>query len=149
MIVFADTSALFALLVHDDYMYVRARANFEHFVENNTPLLTSSYVLLETLTLLQRRVSLEAVWDFNHKIMPILDVVWADERWHNQALQRLHAERSRGVSLTDCLSFEIMEARGITNAFTFDSHFTERGFEMVAFHDLDTYGAGGKNPTGS
>jgi uncharacterized protein len=147
MIVFADTSALFALLVHDDYMHVRAKANFEHFVENNTLLLTSSYVLLETLTLLQRRVSLEAVWDFNHKIMPILDVIWADDRWHTQALQRLHAERSRSVSLTDCLSFEIMETRTITAAYTFDSHFSERGFEIAAFHDLDTDETGGRNST--
>ena len=137
MIVFADTSALFALLVHDDFMHVRARANFEYFVQNNTRLLTSSYVLLETLTLLQRRVSLEAVWDFNRKILPILDVVWADEGWHGRALQRLHVERDRNLSLTDCLSFEIMEAREIKTAYTFDRHFTERGFEMAAFHDLD------------
>ena len=33
MIVFADTSALFALLVSDDYMHARARANFAHFIE--------------------------------------------------------------------------------------------------------------------
>jgi predicted nucleic acid-binding protein len=133
MIVFADTSALFALLVRDDYMHVRARANFEYFVQNDTLMLTSSYVLLETLTLLQRRVSLEAVWDFNRKTLPILDVVWANEAWHSRAVQRLHTERSRGLSLTDCLSFEIMEAREITVAFTFDRHFTERGFEMSAF----------------
>ena len=133
MIVFADTSALFALLVRNDDMHIRARANFEYFVENNTLLLTSSYVLLETVTLLQRRVSLEAVWDFNRKIMPILDVVWVDERWHTQALQRLQAERSRSVSLTDCLSFEIMEVREITTAYAFYYHFTERGFEIAAF----------------
>ncbi len=136
MIVFADTSALFALLVADDYMHVRARANFARFMEENTQLLSSSYVLVETLTLLQRRVSLEAVWDFNRKIMPILDVVWADERWHIQAMQRLQVERSRNASLTDCLSFEIMEVRGITTAFTFDKHFAERGFDIAAFHDL-------------
>ncbi len=148
MIVFADTSALFALLVRDDFMHVRARANFDYFVENNTRLLTSSYVLLETLTLLQRRVSLEAAWDFERKIMPILDVVWVDERRHTQAMQRLHTERSRSVSLTDCLSFEIMEAEQITTAFTFDAHFTERGFEMAAFHDLDAGREGGENPKG-
>lgn len=137
MMVFADTSALFALLVYDDYMHIRARLNFEHFVQSNTRLLTSSYVLLETLTLLQRRVSLEAVWDFSRKIVPVLDFVWVDEGWHSRAMQRLHVERNRSVSLTDCLSFEIMEAREITTAFTFDRHFTERGFEMAAFHDLD------------
>jgi uncharacterized protein len=137
MIVFADTSALFALLVHDDFMYVRAKANFQYFVQNNARLLTSSYVLLETLTLLQRRVSLEAVWDFNRKILPLLDVVWADEGWYGRALQRLQVERDRNLSLTDCLSFEIMESREIKTAYTFDRHFTERGFEMAAFHDLD------------
>ena len=78
MRVFADTSALFALLVHDDDMHEHAKANFEYFMANQTQLLTSSYVLLETLTLLQRRVNQEAVWDFNHKIMPLLEVVWAD-----------------------------------------------------------------------
>jgi predicted nucleic acid-binding protein len=133
VIVFADTSALFALLVRDDSMHDRARANFAHFVENNTQLLTSSYVLVETLTLLQRRVGIEAVWEFNRRILPILDVVWADERWHIQAMQRLHAERGRSASLTDCLSFEIMEVCGIYTAFTFDSHFIESGFEMAAF----------------
>lgn len=137
MIVFADTSALFALLVRDDLMHVRARLNFDYFAENDTRLLTSSYVLLETLTLLQRRVSLDAVWDFSRKIMPVLDIVWVDENWHSRAMQRLHVERSRGVSLTDCLSFEIMEAREITTAFTFDRHFGERGFEAAAFHELD------------
>lgn len=138
MTVFADTSALFALLVQDDSMHVRAKLNFEHFAQVNTSLLTSSYVLLETLTLLQRRVGLDALWGFNRKIFPILNIVWVDEAWHGRAVERLHSERNRGVSLTDCLSFEIMEARDIGTAFTFDRHFTERGFEIAAFHDLDT-----------
>ena len=64
MIVFADTSALFALMVSDDFMHVRAKLNFEYFDEHDVRLLTSSYVVLETLALLQRRVGLMAVADF-------------------------------------------------------------------------------------
>jgi predicted nucleic acid-binding protein len=139
MMVFADTSALFALLVQDDYMHVRAKLNFEHLAQNDARLVTSSYVLLEAITLLQRRVSLKAVWDFNRKIQPLLEVVWADDNWHSRAVHRLQVENSRSVSLTDCLSFEIMEAMGIKTAFTFDRHFTERGFEMAAFHGLDEH----------
>ena len=131
MIVFADTSALYALLVRDDTMHEGANANFQHLMEKNARMITSSYVLLETLTLLQRRVSFEAVWDFHHKIMPLLEVVWVDENWHSRAMQRLQAERKRSLSLTDCLSFEIMEAREISMAFTFDSHFTQRGFDLA------------------
>ncbi len=44
------TFVLFALLAHDDYMHVRARGNFEHFMEYETLLLTSSYVIIETPT---------------------------------------------------------------------------------------------------
>jgi predicted nucleic acid-binding protein len=140
MNIFADTSGFFALLVHNDHMHVRARLNFEYFAENNARLLSSSYVLLETLTLLQRRIGLESVWDFNAKIVPLLDIVWVDESWHNRALQRLQLNSRRNLSLTDCLSFEIMEAQEITIAFTFDSHFEEQGFTIAAFHDLSDPG---------
>lgn len=59
------------------------------------------------------------------------------ETWHTRAVQRLHVENSRGVSLTDCQSFEIMEAMEIRTAFSFDRRFTAKGFEQAAFHDLD------------
>ena len=63
MIVFGDSSGFFALLVHDDFMHVRAKLNFDHFAAHDMQLVTSSYVLLETLSLLRRRVGMEAVWD--------------------------------------------------------------------------------------
>jgi uncharacterized protein len=134
--VFADTSAFFALLVDDDCMHVRAKLNFEYFALNNFQLLTSSYVLLETLTLLQRRVGIGAASDFDRRIVPVLDVIWVDEAWHSFAMRRLQIEQSRLVSLTDCLSFEIMEQRDIACAFTFDKHFAERGFDIAEFHGL-------------
>ncbi len=139
MIIFADTSALFALLVHNDYMHIRARANLDYFSTHDVRLLTSSYVILETVALLQRRVSLAAVSDFQMKIQPLLDVIWVDAEWHAKAMQRLLARADRALSLVDCLSFEIMEARGLTTAYTFDKHFEENGFTIAAFHDLDRF----------
>lgn len=138
MIVFADSSALFALLVRDDLMHVRARENFSYFASHGVQLLTSSYVLVETVALLQRRIGLDPVRDFNGRILPLVEVVWVDARWQNLAMQRLLTQGRKGVSLVDCVSFEIMEAREITEAFTFDRHFEENGFHMAAYHDLDT-----------
>lgn len=137
MIVFADTSGFFALLAHDDYLHVRAKLNFTHFSTNDVRLLTSSYVLLETFALLHRRIGLDAVADFQTKIVPLLDIVWVDADWNARALQRLFAIGRREVSLVDCLSFEIMEARNLQTAFSFDKHFEENGFTLAAFHDLD------------
>lgn len=137
MIVFADTSALFALLVRDDLMHIRAKENFAYFAEHGVQLLTSSYILVETVALLQRRIGLAPVHDFNAKILPLLEIVWADAEWHGRALQRLLAQNRRNVSLVDCLSFEIMEAREITEAYTFDQHFVDNGFTIAAFHHMD------------
>jgi predicted nucleic acid-binding protein len=89
-------------------------------------------VLLETLALLQRRVSLAAVSDFQMKIQPLIDVIWVDEGWHARAMRRLLAEDDQSLSLVDCLSFEIMEAKALDTAFAYDSHFDEQGFVLAA-----------------
>lgn len=131
MNIFADTSGLFALLVKNDYMYVRARENFKYFAENNVQLVTSSFVLLETTALLQSRIGLAPVNDFNIKILPLLQIVWVDDKWYAKAVQRLLAQNNRDISLVDYLSFEIMEALQIECAFAFDKHFEENGFTTV------------------
>ncbi|MBW2067096.1 MAG: PIN domain-containing protein [Deltaproteobacteria bacterium] len=137
MRVFADTSGLFALLVRNDLMHVRAKLNFQYFAEHDAHLLTSSFVVVETLALLQRRVGLEAVYDFQLKITPLLEVLWIDKDWYTRGIQRLFALNNSNISLVDCLSFEIMESRAITCAFSFDEHFEEYGFSLAAFHNLD------------
>jgi predicted nucleic acid-binding protein len=137
MIVFADTSALFALLVRDDRMHLKARKNFAWFAAQGVQLITSSYVLVETIALLQRRIGLPAVNDFNAKIAPVLEIVWVDAVWHNQAIQRLITQGRGDLSLVDCLSFEIMEAREIRVAYAFDRHFSDNGFSLAAYNDID------------
>jgi len=138
MMIFADTSGLFALLVKNDLMHVRAKLNFVYFARHRVQLLTSSFVLVETAALLQRRVGLEAFHDFQSKIMPLLDMIWVSSDRYTRAIQRFFALNNRKISLVDCLSFEIMESREITHAFTFDKHFPENGFTIAAFHDLDS-----------
>ena len=139
MKIFADTSGLFALLVKNDYMHVRAKLNFAYFAKHRVRLLTSSFVLVETTALLQRRVGLAAVHDFQLKIIPLLDIIWVNGDWYTRAIQRLFALNNRNISLVDCLSFEIMESREITHAFSFDRHFPENGFAIATFHDLDLH----------
>ena len=131
MILFVDTSAIFALLVRDDAMHVHAKEEFARLADQSAHLMTSSYVLVESTALLQRRVGLQAVHDFNTKIVPLLDVIWTDARWHARAVERLLAQSDKNLSLVDCLSFEIMEARDISTAYTFDKHFAEHGFQVT------------------
>jgi predicted nucleic acid-binding protein len=137
MNIFADTSGLFALLVKNDYMHIRARENFNYFAGQSVQLVTSSFVLVETIALLQRRIGLAPVHDFNAKLLPLLDIVWVNDKWYTRAMQRLFAQNNRDVSLVDCLSLEIMDSLEIECAFAFDRHFEENGFTIAAFHNLD------------
>jgi predicted nucleic acid-binding protein len=131
VIVFADTSGLFAFLVRDDFMHGRARSIFQSFAKSDTRLLTSSYLLVETTALLQRRVGIDAVHEFNFTLLPLLDVVWVDEYWHERAINRLITSGHKKLSLVDFLSFVIMESRNIRTAFSFDTHFEKNGFLLA------------------
>ncbi|MEE8481514.1 MAG: PIN domain-containing protein [Desulfobacterales bacterium] len=137
MRIFADTAGLFALLAKNDYMHIRAKQNFAYFAQHRAQLVTSSFVLIETTALLQRRVGLAAVHDFQSKIIPLLEIIWVNGDWYTRAIRRLFALNNRNISLVDCLSFEIMESEEITTVFSFDKHFAENGFVIAAFHDLD------------
>ncbi|MDZ7700528.1 MAG: hypothetical protein U5R49_27570 [Deltaproteobacteria bacterium] len=61
-------------------------------------------------------------------------------RLDNLAMSRLLAQNQKDLSLVDCMSFEIMEAREITEAFTFDRHFEEQGFTIADYYHLDAAG---------
>ena len=59
--VFADTSALYALLVETDDNHEAAHATASSLRGQDANLVTSSFVVLETVTLLQSRIGVEAV----------------------------------------------------------------------------------------
>ncbi|MBK7551773.1 MAG: PIN domain-containing protein [Syntrophaceae bacterium] len=74
MRVFIDTSAFYALLDRDDDNHARARNAWTDILEAGAVAVTSSYVLVETVALMQSRVGMEAVRAFEEAIVPVLHV---------------------------------------------------------------------------
>lgn len=131
MSVFADTSGLYALLVgsedgHDDLVHA-----FGDVLTGNRVLWTTSYVLIETIALLQSRVGLEPVRDFDEHLFPLLSVEWVSEDLHRRGARRLSRENRRRLSLVDCVSFEFMRQQGIGDVLGLDRHFEEAGFRLL------------------
>jgi len=62
--IFVDTSAFYALLDRDDRNHQKAKKKWAEILEATPALVTSNYVLVETLALLQSRLGLEAVRGF-------------------------------------------------------------------------------------
>ena len=129
--VFVDTSALYALLDRDDENHVEASKIWACLLERERPLLTHSYVLVETFALVQRRLGLEAVRALHQDLIPVLGIVWVDQglHLHRAAVETLMASGSRSVSLVDRVSFILMQRRGIREAFAFDDDFPKEGFK--------------------
>lgn len=131
MSVFVDTSALYALLVATEAHHGAVRLEFERLAASARPLVTTSYVLVETAALLQHRIGLAPVRDFDERIVPLLAVRWVSEALHGRGMRRLLQADRRHLSLVDCVSFETMRAEGLTVAFALDQHFAETGFRLV------------------
>lgn len=128
MSVFVDTSALLAVLHAGDENHARAARAFRALLESKLDLVTTSYVLVETLALLQHRFGLAAVRGFQDDVAPVLDVVWVDAELHAEGTAALLTAGRRELSLVDCISFACMRRQGLTRAFHFDRHFKEQGF---------------------
>ena len=130
--VFVDTSALFALLVETDENHEAARTVVPSLRDQHADLVTSSFVVLETVTLLQSRIGIAAVRILYRDLLPLLKVAWIDEDLLHRAMSALLASSRRRVSLTDWSSITLMRERGIAHAFAFDDDFARQGFELVS-----------------
>lgn len=129
--VFVDTSAFYAVLVRTDPNHPAAVGCFRDLVAQGRPLATTSFVVHETLALLQSRLGLPAVRDWEERLEPLLEIVWVEEALYREGLRWLLAARRPGVSLTDWTSFVCMEQRGWQQAFAFDEDFARQGFATI------------------
>jgi predicted nucleic acid-binding protein len=131
MVTFADTSGLYALLDAENVAHRLVAEAWAALRQANAPVVTSSYVLLETVSLVQSRLGLGPVRDLVGEIAPILMVEWTDDETHDAGVAALLSANRRNLSLVDCVSFEVMRRLGIRRAFTLDEHFRGQGFEVV------------------
>lgn len=131
MSVFADTSGLYALLVGSEDSHAEMLEAFRSILAAERQLWTTSYVLVETIALLQRRVGLEPVRDLDEHIVPLLSVSWVSETLHRRAMRRLSRENRRQLSLVDCVSLELMRRQGISDVLGLDRHFVEAGYRLL------------------
>ena len=128
---FVDTSAFLAVLGKDDDNHARARTAWSELLEQRATLVTSSYVLAETVAVVQHRMGLDAVRVFHYDVYPVLTIEWVGGGLHDNGVGGVLAARRRNLSLVDCVSFEVMRQRGIRQVFAFDKHFEEQAFDVI------------------
>lgn len=129
--IFLDTSAVYALADRGDARHEEARELFESVLARGEVLVTHSYVLVESLALLQHRLGSAPAIKFARSVSGF-EILWVDQPLHTEALRRWIRSSKRRVSFVDEVSFLVMKSRGIPVAFAFDRDFEDRGFRLLA-----------------
>lgn len=130
MTAFVDTSAIYALLDRSDEGHSRAVRGHEAVLGEE--LVTHSYVVVETVAIVQRRLGAAATGRLIEDFLPALRVVDVDARLRIRATTAFRASVSSGVSLVDRTSFKVMRELDITRAFALDADFATAGFVLIS-----------------
>jgi predicted nucleic acid-binding protein len=130
--VFVDTSALIVFLDGDDPGHGVCRDTWRRAVLEGEGLVTTDYVVLETVAVAQRRWGLDAVRTLVDEYLPLIEVGSVSPEDRAAALSALLVAGRRGLSLVDCVSFTVMRRMGIRDYLGLDPHFEEQGFTRYA-----------------
>jgi len=131
--VFLDTSYAIALSSRNDFFHNRAIELADQVRAAGIRLVTTRAIILEIGNALSkqryRRAAVKPLdalkADSTVEILPLSEQLY-ERAW------RLYRERAdKEWSLTDCVSFVVMQERGLTEAFTADEHFQQAGFQAL------------------
>lgn len=62
---------------------------------------------------------------------PSTELILGDAALFDAGWRYFQQYQDKQYSLTDCISFVVMQQRGISTALAFDNHFTQAGFQKL------------------
>ena len=133
--IFVDTGAWIALLNRRDQHHEDAVVVFNDLRQQQIRLLTTDYIIDETVTRLRydtnHSLAVEFLERFERLIETgLLSVVEIDNAVFQEAKALFCQYDSAPLSFTDCTSFVIWRIHGISKAFAFDHHFPMMGIAL-------------------
>jgi len=128
--VFVDTSYILALVNRSDALHHRAR---DASLRVPPPYLTTEAVLTEVGNALarQRWRSLASTTLRTFRTSADVEVMSVNAGLFDRAVTFYSARPDKDWGLTDCISFVVMQERGLTHVLAFDRHFEQAGFQHL------------------
>lgn len=126
-----DTSALLALFVRNDVNHLRAL----EFVRQHPKAryVLTELILAEVATRLRALAGAERGASVALSLLESrrYELLFADTGLLRGAIEKMARLHDKRLSLTDCVSFEVMERLGLHDAFSFDRDFRDCGYSML------------------
>jgi uncharacterized protein len=131
--VFVDTAGWMMMADAGDPGHESAVNFRDRWLEEGGVLLSTDFVLDETLTLLRVRLGLDAAERWWELIDSSARVIWEwiDQERAEKARRWFFRWRDKSFSFTDCASFVVMKELRVHRALTSDYHFHQAEFEIV------------------
>lgn len=130
---FLDAAYLIALAVSRDQHHERAMALRDELKSSPKRLVTTRAVALEVGDALAkaryRPAAVQLLRGFERD--PNVEVVPISEELYGRAFQLYKERRDKEWGITDCISFVVMQDRGLTSALTTDEHYQQAGFRAL------------------
>lgn len=130
---FVDTAGWMALADSNDPLHAASCKARDGWLRQGGILVSTDYVLDETLTLIRTRLGWQAAQQWWNQVAESGRLRW---EW----ITPLQAEKARHwffrwkdkpISFTDCTSFVVMRELHLRSALTGDRHFRQAGFEII------------------
>jgi len=127
---FADTSYYISVLSPKDAFHGLA---VELAGRKDVAVVTTTYVLMELAAYFARPPQRANLILFVDRLRQAsnLTIVPCDAELFDKGWDRYSRHIDKGWSLVDCISFLIMEARGLREALATDRHFIQAGFQTL------------------
>jgi uncharacterized protein len=131
--IFVDTGGWMACADRADPAHLSCRAARDGALEAGQTLITTDFVIDETLTLIRFRLGLEAAHAWWHQIDGSGRLRW--ERIESDRFERARhlffQYRDKDLSFTDCTSIAVMRELKLASVITTDRHFRQVGFDVL------------------
>jgi hypothetical protein len=128
--VFADASFYIAAGNPGDQRHATARQFSESY---DGQVVTTEYVLLEVGNYVSATSRRAHFWHLVRQLQsdPTTLIVSSSPELWARGLQLYVGRLDKNWSLTDCISFLVMQEHGLTRALTADHHFEQAGFSIL------------------
>lgn len=130
---FVDAGAWIALSDRHDKFHEAAKAISARLSQDFPQWVTTNLVVAETHVLIRKRGGYQPAIRFLETLRQSkhVQVIYADAKLENLALEILRKYDDQDFSYADAVSFALMRQRDISQAFTFDHHFSILRFEVL------------------
>ena len=131
--VFLDTAYTISLSSEQDDLHELALQIADDLEEEHTSIITTQAIMLEIGNALSKK-------RFRHAAVTLLQALGSDpsvevvpfsQELYDKAFDLFRKRPDKDWGLIDCVSFIVMQERGITQALTTDDHYRQAGFQAL------------------